>query len=238
MNEKTSMPLLLEEWAAPLGVSHAPKPNRKHLALTDYLEGDRGSRFKNIAGKQFGKWRVLDHVRRYGRCKLMWHCRCDCGVERWVNAQNLHSGKTTSCGCQMSSISRSRFTTHGSSKTAEYKIWMAMKMRCYNQNSKAWINYGQRGIIVCERWRNSFPNFIADIGLRPSPHYSLERINVNGNYEPSNCKWATSKEQRNNQRRSEFFKKIARLKELGLINHYSRITPKGMALIVSTLPNE
>lgn len=229
------MPSPLESAAEPLVVSHAPWRNRKHHALTEYPVEGRGSRFKNIAGKRFGKWLVMDHVRRYSRCKLMWHCRCDCGTERWVNPQNLRLGKTKSCGCGLPEATRLRMRTHRKSKSNEYKIWMAMRMRCLNKNANTWKNYGGRGIKVCDRWLNSFPDFLSDMGKRPSNKHSIERKDVNGNYDPSNCKWATDTEQARNNRRSEYYRFVDSLKSIGIINHYYRITSKGVDLIAKAL---
>ena len=93
--------------------------------------------------------------------------------------------------------------THGMTKTTEYSSWRAMKTRCYNKNMPAYKNYGGRGISVCDKWLNSFPNFYADMGLKPEPkrNYSIERRENAGNYEPNNCYWATAKQQANNRRK-------------------------------------
>lgn len=93
---------------------------------------------------------------------------------------------------------------HGWSKTTEYRIWRGMFERCYNKNKERYPNYGGRGIVVCERW-NDFRNFIADMGLRPSPQYSIDRINNDGNYEPGNCRWADAITQTNNARSNRMF---------------------------------
>lgn len=93
-----------------------------------------------------------------------------------------------------------RRTYHGGSKTPEYRLWAGMKERCLNSKSKAWANYGGRGIRICERWANSFSAFIEDIGYRPSPNHTIDRVNNDGNYEPGNVRWATPKEQARNRR--------------------------------------
>jgi len=100
---------------------------------------------------------------------------------------------------------RHGFSSKGDKKSLEfltYKTWEGMRQRCKNPKNPGFKNYGGRGITVCERWDNSFENFVADMGLKPSVEHSIERKDVNGNYEPGNCKWATEQEQRNNQRRS------------------------------------
>jgi hypothetical protein len=134
---------------------------------------------------------------RYKKVK----CICDCGNTGTYYLCNLKSGKTKSCGCLYNETRVGNYK-HGGTGTREYSIWKAMKRRCYNKNVKDYPNYGGRGIIVCDRWLNSFENFISDMGKKPSAEYSIDRIDVNGNYEPSNCRWATPKEQRLNQRKT------------------------------------
>lgn len=126
-------------------------------------------------------------------------CLCDCGKEVTVRYDELESGGTKSCGCY------SRFVpTHGGTYSEEYKIWANMIYRCRTSTASNFQNYGGRGISVCERWVNSFEHFLADVGERPNKAATIDRINVNGDYEPTNCKWATPHEQAANRRNTCF----------------------------------
>lgn len=130
-------------------------------------------------------------------------CQCDCGEFIIVNLNHLKSGNTKSCGCLNKEKRKlPKLIKHQESnkrRTVEYNTWVSMKQRCYNINCKDYKNYGGRGIKICDRWLNSYENFLKDMGRRPIG-YSIERLNVNGNYEPINCKWATKLEQNNNRR--------------------------------------
>lgn len=110
--------------------------------------------------------------------------RCDCGAVKVVNLASVRAGQSRSCGtCRRSMNSRK----HGMWRTSEYRIWSGIKQRCLNPKGTAFHNYGGRGIRVCERWSGSFENFFADMGRRPSPAHSIERRDVNGDYQPGNC---------------------------------------------------
>lgn len=152
----------------------------------------------NLAGQSFNRLTVIgfSHTARGHR---FWNCRCQCGSEAVVSTGELRSGGTKSCGCLIRETCGKMNKTHGLSATVEHAIWRGMLSRCYNQNRRAYPDYGGRGIVVCQRW-HVFENFLADIGERPSPNHSIDRLNNDGNYEPANCVWATRPEQMRNTR--------------------------------------
>ncbi len=155
-------------------------------------------------GSIFGRWTVVDPDA--GRSKSgnrLVNCRCECGNTGLVVAAKLKNGWSTSCGCFASERQRELHTIHGWSKTATYRTWIKIRDRCQNKSAAKYLDYGGRGISVCERWQK-FENFLADMGEKPSPEYSLDRINNDGDYEPGNCRWADAKMQANNRRSSRF----------------------------------
>ena len=144
----------------------------------------------DLTGKKFNFLTVTNlSDRKTPNGKPLWDCLCDCGKTTTVDGGSIKNGNTKSCGCYRSSRMTEQNTKHGMVNTPEWMSWSAMLSRCYNENSIGYKNYGGRGIVVCERWRNSFENFYIDMGIRPSADYTLDRKDVNGNYEPNNCRW-------------------------------------------------
>lgn len=161
-----------------------------------------------MIGKQFSRWTVIGKSSPYISPKdkwtvhQQWLCRCSCGTEKAVSHHTLLKGKSRSCGCLRREVSRAANTKHGHGARGRvaraYITWARMISRCCNSRDRQWGDYGGRGISVCDSWRK-YENFFADMGDRPHGK-SLDRINVNGNYEPSNCRWITQKEQMRNTR--------------------------------------
>lgn len=152
----------------------------------------------NLMDRRFGRLTVVSESGRDQRGGVLWRCECECGRTTLVKSTSLVQGKTKSCGCGVR-IAASQPRTHGQSDTELYRRWQAMKARCSNPNGKGFHNYGGRGIVVCPRWR-SFENFMNDMGSSFLPSLELERINIHGNYEPSNCTWISHATQQRNKR--------------------------------------
>lgn len=163
------------------------------------------AKFNDLSGKQFGRLTVIDKAEPYvspaGYRQTRWLCKCECGTSKVVHAGSLMRGLTRSCGCGIAIASSLSNTRHGMEGSPTYSSWSAMWTRCTNARVASFAYCGARGISVCERWRD-FACFLADMGVRPSLAHSLDRIDVNGNYEPGNCRWATHEEQQRNKRSS------------------------------------
>lgn len=163
------------------------------------------SRLNDLTGKQFGRLTVIerapDAVSPSGRHRVKWLCQCECGNTREVYTDNLLRGRTVSCGCNAREKAQHREGNHHESRTKLYGVWCAMKRRCLNSSVPEFKYYGGRGITVCDDWMSSWESFrdwAYNSGYKEG--LTLERINVNGNYEPSNCCWITGIAQANNRR--------------------------------------
>lgn len=161
----------------------------------------------NLTGRNFGRLTVIERAPQKlsgNRYRVAWHCVCQCGNKTIITADNLLRPRAVrSCGCLHLDV----ICIHHASEAPEYRVWAALLNRCYNQRHKQFRHYGGRGITVCDRWRfgengqHPFICFLADVGHRPSPKLSIDRIDNNDGYHPDNVRWATSLQQARNRRR-------------------------------------
>jgi hypothetical protein len=158
----------------------------------------------SLVGQRFGRLTVIsEELNRNKYGQVVWLCQCDCGNQTTCSTNLLNRGTKQSCGC----LALESKTKHGMSKTREYSIWHNMINRCNDQNN---LDYGGRGITVCESWKgeSGFENFIKDMDFPPTDEHSIDRINTNGNYEKSNCKWSLQKEQVRNRRTNKLTEEL------------------------------
>jgi hypothetical protein len=155
-------------------------------------------------GRKFGRLTIVAYYPGAARPRVLarFGCKCECGKYLKPDCQSVRSGNSLSCGCLNRELSAERArhrATHRMSKSPEYRSWQAMRDRCYRKSHKFYYRYGGRGIRVCQQWRNSFESFLTDMGPKPSPKHSIDRHpDKNGNYEPGNCRWATTRQQLRN----------------------------------------
>jgi len=176
--------------------------------IQSYPKPTNSKRFYDLTGKTFGRLKVVKYLGRSYSSKSFrnyWSANCSCGVKDVsVQTSHLSRGSTRSCGCLSNEAQKKRCFVHGhgarDNRTPTYYTWVSMLERCYNKKRYNFKWYGGRGITVCDSWRQ-FENFLNDMGERP-PNKTLDRIDNNSNYEKSNCRWATHKEQGRNSRRN------------------------------------
>ncbi len=171
------------------------RPYRRNRAYTH----------QDLTNQRFDRLIVISEAGRNAHRSVCWLCLCDCGNSKITTTSNLKKGNTKSCGClQHEGRSKAAFR-HGMSHTPEHMAWMSMMERCDNPTHPSYEHYGAKGVTVCDRWRNSFEAFFADMGSRPPDKSSIDRHpDRDGNYEPGNCRWANSTEQNRNRRTSRF----------------------------------
>lgn len=161
------------------------------------------SKFKDVTGQKFGRLTAL-HRLHNTKGKTKWLCICDCGNLKEVTLNLLQRGETKSCGCLHKEFMKKQFGTHGKTGTRLHRIWKNMHTRCYNKNISQYKDWGGRGIKICDEWKDNFQTFYDwSMSNGYNDKLSIDRIDNNGNYEPSNCRWATVKQQNRNSRQAK-----------------------------------
>jgi hypothetical protein len=169
--------------------------------MLKYIVLPGGQKIKDMTDHVFGRLKVKK-LGGWNKGRRLWVCECSCGRVCAVSGKRLRNNHTKSCGCLKAEQVPPSQATHRLTGTPEYICWKAMRSRCYDSKSNGFDRYGARGIKVCPEWKDSFETFLEDMGKRPTKGHSIDRFpNRRGNYEPGNCRWATAKEQRDNQDR-------------------------------------
>lgn len=202
-------------------------------------------KFIDLTGQKFGRLEVMARAENSKLGQARWSCRCKCGSITVADSRNLRSGGTTSCGCyRQEKIKTGLNTTHGDCRGGKvsrlHRIWHGMKQRCYDKNYHAYNRYGGRGIGICCEWKDNFEAFRDWAMLHGyADNLSIDRKDVNGSYSPDNCRWATEKQQNNNQRSNVFYvlngesKTLSEWADIYGIDYFflwQRITRAGMSL--------
>lgn len=185
------------------------------------------SKIDKMVGQRIGNLIIKGRDSTYKSLKyIKVICECDCGNIKTYYSHNITSGSTTSCGCTKNEKLREHSSTHGMTGTPEFRIFECILRRCNNQNASNFERYGGRGITVCDRWQgeNGFQNFYEDMGPKPGDKYSIDRIDNNLGYGPSNCKWSTSTEQAQNRRNNviESIDQANDIRKLWKTNRYTQ----------------
>lgn len=189
--------------------------------------------FQDIKNQQFHMLTVRNYYGKNNQNKSLWLCDCECGKSTIVTTADLKRGHVKSCGCLQKLTIRKLKTTHGNSYSRLYTIWESMKQRCYNPNSKEYLRYGGRNIVMCEEWRNNFENFYQwSINNNYSDILTIDRIDNDGNYEPNNCRWSTFISQQNNRSNNHY---LVYNNERHTVSEWSRILNIPRHKVIKTL---
>lgn len=215
-----------------------PGRERGGIVSDDNVHGR--SRLRDLSGQRFGKWIVVSRAISPLKCSnAFWTVRCDCGTVRNVVGSALVRGRSKSCGCLKGFKPITEGSTgirHGLYRSPAHSTWVAMLSRCRNPNHHAYKNYGGRGIAVCERWL-VFANFVADMG-EPPEGMSIDRIDVNGNYEPRNCTWSDIETQNNNQRGMKRYLVDGQWRGLAQLHRYWKVSRRTVDKMVKAYPSK